>query len=168
MTAKKSEVLAKLRVRVDGMLFPYDDATKDVTLDRSMMDVWKGQPGKPGECMNAVCIMRSKRKFGHKVLGASVFGSRVYIFDTPDHLIRYILSEKDTRLVNAHDEHALSQPGTLRLLAPRGHDKGGTPHGGHDTRPNPKTGADRTTGKRKKVLARGERARVIAAVGAGR
>jgi hypothetical protein len=151
------------RTRVDGILYPYDDAKKDVTIERDLVDVWKGVPGNATECMNAQCIIRNKAKFPHKVLAASVIKTRVFIFDSPNHLVRYVLSSQDSRLIEAHDSKAIGQPGTLRLRAPHGHDVAGDSHGAKDSRPS-----GPHSGTRDKSLVRGEKARVLAAVGAGK
>lgn len=157
--------IAKRRIKIEGTYFPYDDAKKDVSIKRTLVDVWKGKPGSANECMNAQCVMRNKRKFGHKVLGVSVIKSRVYILDSPDHVIRYTLSERDSRLIAQHDEEALGQPGTLVLRAPRGHNKAGAVHStkrGRSGQHNP------SSKKQNHPMALGEKARVMAAVGAGR
>ena len=149
------------RTRIDGVLYPYDDAKKDVELQREIMDVWKGRPGEAGKCMNAVCIERNKNLFPHPVLAVSVIKSRVYILDSLDHAVRYTLSDRDSRLIEQHDTIAVGQPGTLTLRAPKGHNVKGAVHSTKAGR----SGPHNANGQKNKPLARGEQARVVAAVG---
>jgi hypothetical protein len=149
----------KYRVRIEGVLYPYRDATQDITIKRELIDIWKGEPGKAGACMNQQCIIRNKRAFPHKVLAASVIKTRVFILETPKSAVRYILSAKDGQEIAQHDILASARPATLVLRAPRGSKIGGsryraTGSGGHNPR-----------GKGK-PLAKGEQARLLAAVGA--
>jgi hypothetical protein len=129
-------------------------------MHRTIMDIWRGQPGVANHCMNAVCIKRNKKLFPHPVLGVSVVKSRVYVFDAVDHVVRYALSAKDSKLIEMHDKASLGEPGDLTLHVPQkiekrvgGHDKTGG--GGHSS-----------TGKNKKGLSKGEQGRILAAVGA--
>lgn len=148
------------RTRIDGILYPYDDAKKDVTIERELIDVWKGEPGNASKCMNAQCIMRNKAKFPHKVLAASVIKTRVFIFDSPEHVVRYTLTGAASRDISVHDTDAIGKPGTLVLKAPRGHDVAGDSHGAKESRPS-----GPHSGTRDKPLVRGEKARILAAVG---
>lgn len=162
-TKKTATKAAKTRTRIDGVLVAHDDAKTDVTIKRQMVDIWKGRPGEAGKCMNAVCITRNKKLFPHPVLGVSVVKSRVFILDKPDHAIRYVLSAHDAELIEKHDTIAVGEPGTLVLRAPHGPKKSGAIHGNTPGRGGP----HRVGGKYDKPLARGEQARVMAAVGAG-
>jgi len=152
--------VAKHRVNIDGGYYPYDDATEDVKIQRELVDIWNAQPGKADACMNHHCIIRNRDSFPHPVIAASVIKTRVYIFDSPDHVVRYIMSAKDAELVGHHDTLKIGETGTLVLHAPVGKEVGGS----HHDRPGRPRG--KNTGTRGKGLARGERARIAAAVGA--
>jgi len=152
----------KRKTTIADALVEYDDAVRPIEVPRSLVDVWKGQPGVAGKCMNAQCIMRNKKLFPHKVLAVSVIKSRVFIMDTHDHAVRYVLSRKDSRAIQAHDEEALGQPGTLTLRPPAPSNAAGITYSSQHRPHKSKRG-----GQLKKTLSRGEKARVAAAVGAG-
>lgn len=151
----------KRRVRIDDDFYVYNDATKPVTVKRKAIDIWKGNVGKAGKCMNAHCIIRNRYKFPHPVLGVSVIRSRVFVIDAPGHAVRYFLSKKDSVLIRAHDEKALGMTGNLTLHVPELRKRAGTTH---ISQHRPHT--SKRDGRLRKRLARGERARVLAAVGA--
>ena len=180
------DAVAYRRVRIDGHLYTYDDATEDVTITRELVDIWQGKRGNAEKCMNARCIVRNHDAFPHPVLAAAVIKTRVYIIDqlateddghvtryliaprrrnkinpntTVGHVVRYTLGQHDQRLIHDHDASGIGQTGTLTLRAPNSTNKGGTSHESKSRR-----GQD--TGKNRKSLGRGERARLIAAVGA--
>jgi hypothetical protein len=149
------------RVKIAGALFPYDDATETVTVERTLMDVFKGRVGDAQACMNAQCIMRNTSAFPHPVLGVSVVKTRVYVIDAEDHVTRYELSHKDSKLIEAHDEDSIGQPGTLTLRPPW-RKKGAQ----IDREPNRGGGTAASKKKKGAPIVRGELARVKAAVGA--
>jgi len=148
------------RVRIDDILYPYDDAKEDVDIDRSLMDIWKGKRGRAGECMNWQCIMRQTKAFPHPVLAASVIGSRVYILDSFEHAVRYTLTESESAKIAQHDELGVASPGTITLRAPRGVAKKGSDHRSRGIIKR------NYNGKHTQTLPRGEKARLIAVVGA--
>jgi hypothetical protein len=161
------------RVRIgslseDGVswLIPYHDARQDVVVERKMVDIWKGNPGVAGDCMNAQCILRNKDVFPHAVFLASVMKSRVFIVDRvtkdgePAHAVRYILGAVDGADIARHDVLKTAVPATLTLKAPRGARRTGASSGG-TTKPS---GPHTTT--RNSPVSRGEKARLLAAVGA--
>jgi hypothetical protein len=150
------------RVGIDGSFYPYSDATQDVTIKRELVDLWSGQPGKADACMNHHCIIRNAKAFPHPVIAASVVKSRVYIFDTPNHVIRYVLSDADQRLIGKHDTLKIGDTGLLRLQVPGAKDQGRTARGkGKDAPSSPV----QKPGHLRKSLGRGEKARIAAAVG---
>ena len=154
-----------------GWLVPYTDAKKDVVIRRELIDIWKGNPGKATDCMNAQCINRNANLFPHAVFASSVIKSRVYIVDkvsrkdggTPAHVVRYTLSARDGNRIAQHDVLRTAIPATLTLKAPRGGDKAGATHG---ARPRPS--GKHNPGKGSLPLTRGEKARLLAAVGSAR
>lgn len=115
------------RIRIGHWLMPYDDATTEITLDRSLTDILTATPGDDQNCMNSVCIraQRNQKCFPHPVYLVSTIITRVYIVDeldendTPCHAIRYELSERDSKLIAAHDRYGAGEPGKLRLRIPR-------------------------------------------------
>lgn len=150
----------KRRIKIDGELVEYDDAKRAVTIKRSLLDIWKGRAGIAGKCMNARCILRNKAKFPHKVLGVSVTRARVFVIDKIDHAVRYILSPKDRLLIKNHDEFSVGEPGTLTLYPPKSSLAAGVTHSSQH-----RAHTSRRNNKLRKKLCRGERARVMAAVG---
>jgi hypothetical protein len=131
--------------------------------------------------MNSRCIraQRNAKVFPHPVYLVSTILTRVYIVDQlddaglPAHAIRYALTERDSKLINAHDRHGVGIDGELRLRIPddpKGSPKrrqydGGFAEGG---------GRYSGDGKSKGVMRRpithnalGARARYLVAVGAG-
>ena len=166
--------LRRVRIGVDeetgfeGWLLPYTDARRDVVIRRELIDIWKGNPGKPDGCMNHECILRNANAFPHAVFAASVIKSRVYIVDkvsrkdggSPVHVVRYTLSAKDGNQIDRHDVLHSAIPATLTLKAPRGGDRAGATHG---QRPRPS--GKHNKGKGSLPLVRGEKARLLAAVG---
>ena len=147
------------RVTINGELYDFDDAEKDVVIQRTLLNIWKGVPGYADKCMNAQCIIENKSLFPHPVLAASVRASRVFIIDRPGHAVRYLLNKKDRELIHQHDEVKVGQPGTLHLYAPMGKQRRGQDTGSGRT--------GRNTGQfRDPPLPRGEEARLRAAVGA--
>lgn len=160
MTGSRSTRGRSPKARIAGDLYRYSDAKKDVVIERKLVDVWKGKAGAANECMNARCILRNRAKFPHKVLAVSVLKSVVYVIDSPEHAVRYIVGSRDRDLIAQHDETAKSEPGTLVLHAPNGSDKAGRER----KRGTPVRGK---TGRYNRPLVRGEAARLLAAVGAG-
>ena len=108
-----------VRVLIGDERYQVTDARRDVVIERSLLDVWRGRPGVAGECMNARCIIRNAELFPHPVLATSVIKSRVYVIDRPGHVVRYVLGKRDQDLVASHDEESIAAPGTLTLQAPR-------------------------------------------------
>lgn len=161
MGKTKAQDQNDVRVNIEGTMFPYDDAKKDVVLERSLMDIFRGVPGVAGKCMNAQCVMRLKADFPHPVLGVSVLKARVYVIDSPNHVVRYTLSKADSQLIGEHDEKAIGEPGILVLRAPRPSDRKGVKRGSGEH--GGSFGPNRGPGK---PMHRGEKARVKAAVGA--
>lgn len=116
------------RIRIGGFLVPYDDAKKEVRLQRTLTDVLTATPGSDTDCMNSQCIraQRNQRAFPHPVFAVSTIKSRVYVVDklTKDglafaHAIRYELSARDSKLIGDHDRNGAGEPGELRLRIPR-------------------------------------------------
>lgn len=146
-------------------LIPYDDATHDVVLDRSPLDILRATPGDDGGCMNARCILAQRRSsvFPHDVFMVSTIKTRVYIVDQindrgePLHCIRYELAPRDQKLIDAHDKFGAGEPGRLRLRTPS--DPKGSPKrasrkgvryaegGGHGA-----SSGTQSTGKRRRPL----------------
>lgn len=114
------------RIRIGDWLVDYDDATRDIELERTIKDVLTAIPGDDQNCMNSRCIMAQRREkvFPHPVYLVSTIKSRVYIVDKltdagdPAHAIRYQLSKRDSRLIGEHDALGVGEPGTLRLQIP--------------------------------------------------
>ncbi len=157
----------KRRTKISGGFYEYDDATKAVEIERNLLDILKGKPGKDGECMNANCIVRNGTRFPHRVLVASVTAARVYVVDRmptrkrPGHAVRYFLSKKDTILIKRHDKHSVSEPGTLTLRPPvRSHAAGVTHRSQH------RAHTSKRNGQLTRKIPRGARARLAVAVGA--
>ena len=115
------------RIRIGNWLIPYDDATGEVVVERTLADILTATPGNDRACMNSRCIQaqRNSHAFPHPVYVVSTIASRVYIVDrldddgAPAHAIRYELTERDRRLINAHDRYGAGEPGQLRLRIPR-------------------------------------------------
>jgi len=114
------------RVRIGDWLVPYDDATQEITLQRTMRDVLQATPGDHTKCMNTRCIEAHKRDglFPHPVYLVSTIKTRVYVVDElddyaePAHAVRYELSERDSKLIGEHDKYGVGVPGTLTLRVP--------------------------------------------------
>lgn len=161
------------RIRIGDWLVPYDDATHEIHLSRTMKDVLTAVPGDDANCMNSRCIMAQRREkvFPHPVYLVSTIKSRVYIVDQmgedglPAHAIRYELSSRDSRLIGEHDSYGVGEPGVLRLQVPRipkGEDHNGWAKTGR------KSEARKYTGKTNRaVTSIGAKARFKIAVGAG-
>jgi hypothetical protein len=155
---------------IEGDTYDSDDATEDVTLERAATDLWRAKPGRAGECMNALCIMRHRDLFPFPVVGVAVIRSRAYVIDRAPilddrgktlqrgHVYRYVLSAKATAEIDLHDTEALGLTGDLELLAPTGAAKAGARH--------PGANRGKRTGERSARIL-GSKARVMAAVGAG-
>lgn len=115
------------RIRFGDWLIPYDDATQEVSVERSLRDVLMATPGDHTRCMNSLCIQAHARSgvFPHDVLLVSTIESRVYVVDRlgedgqPAHAVRYELSKRDSQLIKEHDRYGAGEPGTLRLRVPR-------------------------------------------------
>lgn len=115
------------RVRIGDWLIPYDDATDEITLARTLADILAATPGDPTACMNAQCIQaqRNQHVFPHPVYVVSTIKTRVYIVDElndagdPSHAVRYELGRRDSALINAHDKLGAGETGVLRLRVPR-------------------------------------------------
>jgi len=150
------------RVKVHGELHEVSDAKRDVTLHRSLTDVWHGRRGDDDECMNAVCILHNAGAFPHDVLAVSVTKSRAYVVDRPGHCVRYTLDEAAGTAIDAHDATGIAEVGELTLYAPKGQARKGANHG--DT-PRPEGAKDRTRTPRG-IGAVGARRRELVAVGA--
>lgn len=125
------------RIRIGDWLVPYDDATQEVVLDRTLADILNATPGDHADCMNTRCIQaqRNAHCFPHPVVMVSTIKSRVYIVDqldpdasepTPAHAVRYELSKRDSDLIQTHDRYGAGEPGELRLRIPR--DPKGSPN----------------------------------------
>lgn len=121
---------ANRRIRIGGQLVAYDDATEEVLLQRTIVDVLKAKPGDHQNCMNSQCIkaQRNRNVFPHQVWAVSTIKSRVYIVDEIGlngenvvfkHAIRYELPPKESQLIHAHDTTAAGEPGNLKLKTPR-------------------------------------------------
>jgi hypothetical protein len=170
------------RIRIGDWLVPYDDATKEVVVERKLIDIFKGTPGNHLLCMNSICIraQRNRHVFPHDVFIVSTIQSRVYIVDVldaaglPAHAVRYELTPRDSALVKAHDHHGIAQPGQLRLRLPR--DPKGSPKraaSGHNRfaaiTKGRYSGSGKYSGKQSRPVAsysKGSKARFVAAVGA--
>jgi hypothetical protein len=115
------------RQRIGDWLIPYDDATQDVIIKRTVADVLHATPGDDQDCMNSVCILRQRQAhvFPHPVYLVSTIQTKVYVVDRldandePAHAVRYDLSERDSRLIREHDRYGAGEPGELRLRVPR-------------------------------------------------
>jgi hypothetical protein len=167
------------RIRIGDWLLPYDDATVEVILDRTVEDILRATPGDDRNCMNSMCIraQRNAHCFPHPVYLVSTITSRVYIVDrltdtnTPAHAIRYELSEHDSRLIAAHDRAGVGEPGKLRLRIPRD-PKGSPKRAASTTAGRFSTTAGRYSGdgkatRSKPVTSLGAAHRYVVAVGAG-
>lgn len=133
MTVKKNtprKPAVNRRIRIGGQLVAYDDATEEVLLQRTIVDVLKAKPGDHQNCMNSQCIkaQRNRNAFPHQVWAVSTIKSRVYIVDQISlkgenvvfqHAIRYELPKKESQLIHAHDTTATGEPGDLKLKTPR-------------------------------------------------
>lgn len=170
------------RIDFGGVLVDYDDATREVRLDRTNADILVANPGDSMHCMNSNCIVRNRSVFPHPVYVASTLKSRVFIADAidttgnPTHVVRYELDERSARLIHDHDSHGVGVPGELVLRVPR--DPKGSPKrraaaGGGGFAEGAGHGNDpgaRSTGERSRPItsdARGAAARYKVAVGAG-
>jgi len=161
-------------VRLEGMLYDYDDATVDVTIERELIHIAKAKRGKADGCMNNLACLGHREAFPHPVIAVSVWNSRVFVVDSiyrkarangsAGHAVRYILTARDGKDISSHDLLGIGRPATLILKAPQGSDKGGTPRG----RPQVSGRGHKAKDKTGKGLGRGEKARLIAAVGAMR
>lgn len=115
------------RIRIGEWLVPYDDATAEVVVERTLADILTATPGSDLDCMNSRCIraQRNRHAFPHPVFIVSTIKSRVYVVDkldaggVPAHAIRYELTRRDSALINAHDTLGAGEPGELRLRIPR-------------------------------------------------
>lgn len=170
------------RISFGDWLVPYDDADAEVTVERRLIDILTAQPGNDMECMNSRCIraQRNAHVFPHPVYLVSTTKSRVYVCDRlndagePAHVVRYELTNRDQRLIEAHDRYASGELGELRLRVP--HDPKGSPRraaakqGGRFGAEGGKrySGDGKKKHDRRPVTARhvGAKARVVAAVGA--
>jgi len=154
------------RITIGGELYEYSDATKDVALQREMIDIWNGKRGKADACMNWHCVIRNSKLFSHPVLAVSVIKTRVFIITRPGtakrigHAVRYTIPRAESSRIGRHDAKGVAELGVLILRAPRGDAKSGADHGGGSSGPKNKTG------KRDHPLAKGEKARLLVAVGA--
>jgi hypothetical protein len=105
---------------------PYDDAEREVVVERTLADILKATPGSDLDCMNSRCIraQRNHHAFPHPVFIVSTIKSRVYVVDRlddsglPAHAVRYELTRRDSSLINAHDKLGAGEPGELRLRIP--------------------------------------------------
>lgn len=170
------------RIRIGDWLVPYDDATDEVVVLRTLADILKGIPGDHLECMNSVCIraQRNLHVFPHPVFVVSTIATRVYVIDrlddagVPAHAVRYQLTKRDRALINAHDRYGAGEPGELRLRIPS--DPKGSPrrrassqrgrYGDGDG--GRRSGNGKATRKPRPVTSHslGAKARFVAAVGA--
>ena len=165
-----------MRVPIGDWLVPYDDAAADVVVERTLTDILKATPGDHLECMNSRCIraQRNEHVFPHPVFIVSTIKSRVYVVDQlddaglPAHAVRYELTARDRRLIDAHDRFGEGEPGQLRLRVPtdpkgspkraaRKGRKGRHPAPGEAVTPKPRPPASYSLGAK---------ARYVAAVGA--
>ena len=150
---------------IEGETFDVVDAKKDVVIPRTLADLWLGKPGLANQCMNANCVLHHQEAFPHPVIAVSVLRTRVYVVTSAPEpgkrgtCVRYVLPVDATRRIDAHDTEGVGEPGDLTLLAPVGKQKGGARHAGVNR-------GTRTGERSGRVI--GGRARVLAAVGAGR
>jgi hypothetical protein len=150
---------APRRVNIDGTMIPYDDATETVTLERSLEDLRGARAGDTRECMDARCIHRLRKTLPHPVLGVAVTKTRVYVFDSEDHVIRYVLDGADSDDIDRHDIRKTAETGSFVLRPPYPSDRAGTDRRtGRGDRP--RTGANRP----KTLHAVGSNRRRVAAV----
>jgi hypothetical protein len=130
------------RIRIGDWLIPYDDATAEVVLERTLIDILQATPGNAQDCMNSWCIraQRNRHAFPHPVYVVSTIASRVYIVDrldgsgNPAHAVRYELTKRDRALINAHDRYGAGELGELRLRVPtdpKGSPRRAARNGGH-------------------------------------
>jgi hypothetical protein len=149
------------RIRIGGDLHDLSDAKRDVTLHRTLADVWHGKRGDALECMNAACVLHNAGAFPHPVLAVSVTKSRAYVVDKPGHAVRYVLDESAGTAIDDHDAEGMAEVGELTLHAPRGKDRKGASHGPvHTDRGTEGSRTPRTLGSV------GARRRELVAVGA--
>jgi hypothetical protein len=175
-----SQAVAR-NIRFGGVLIPYDDATQEVSLERTNVDILMATPGDDQKCMNSLCIkaQRNHHVFPHPVYAVSTIKTRVYIVDQLTdtgefaHCIRYELSGKDSRLISDHDKYGSGEPGVLNLRIPSdpkgspkrraGKNGGGFKDGaGHGKNP----GTPYTGQKNRPITGSGASARYKVAVGA--
>jgi hypothetical protein len=115
------------RIRIGEWLVPYDDATEEVVIERTLADILRATPGSDLDCMNSRCIraQRNRHVFPHPVFIVSTIKSRVYVVDRlddsgiPAHAVRYELIRRDSAVIAAHDTLGAGEPGELRLRIPR-------------------------------------------------
>jgi len=60
-------------VRLEGMLYDYDDATVDVTIERELIHIAKAKRGKADGCMNNLACLGHREAFPHPVIAVSVW-----------------------------------------------------------------------------------------------
>jgi hypothetical protein len=164
------------RVRIGDWLVPYDDASQDVVLHRTLADVLHAQPGVDTDCMNTRCIQaqRNAHVFPHHVYLVSTIKSRVYIVDRlddaglPAHALRYELTRRDSALIGAHDRYGAGEVGELKLRVPR--DPKGSPkraaYGSRFADGEGRFSGDGKASRQARPVTNGARARYMVAVGA--
>lgn len=169
------------RIRIGDWLVPYDDATTEVVVERTLADILTATPGDASDCMNSRCIraQRNAHVFPHNVFLVSTIKSRVYVVDQlddaglPAHAIRYELTARDRKLIDAHDRYGAGEPGQLRLRIPR--DPKGSPRraassqrGRFGSVEGRYSGSGKATRTQRPVTSHslGAKARFVAAVGA--
>jgi hypothetical protein len=150
------------RIRIAGELLEASDAKRDVTLHRTLADVWHGKRGDALECMNAACVLHNAGAFPHPVLAVSVTKTRAYVVDKPGHCVRYVLDDSAGTAIDAHDAEGMAEVGELTLHAPTGQWRKGQTHGTTHT-DNGATDRPRTP---RSLGAVGARRRELVAVGA--
>ena len=144
-----------------------NDATEDVLLDRTVLDILTAKRGVASHCMNANCIIRSAERFPHKVYMASVIKTTALVVDKvteegePAHAVRYVLTEATSREIQNHDAVGVAAPGDLWLRAPKGRARLGSKHGESGR------GGGRNTGERTHKATVGAKGRLRVAVEAG-
>lgn len=164
------------RIRVGDWLVPYDDADQEVVVERTLADILSATPGDAAECMNSRCIraQRNRHVFPHPVYAVSTIKTRVYIIDQlddggePAHAVRYELTERDRKLIDAHDKHGEGETGELRLRIP--YDPKGSPRRKAAAAAGRFEGGGRYSGTGKhtrntRPLPLGQKRRLVAAVG---
>jgi len=150
-----------MRYKIADEMYEVEDGTEKVSITRSLADVWQGRSGAAGECMNAKCVLRNAASFPHPVLAVSVIKTVVLVVDRPGHAVRYMLSERDSRLIHEHDTEQVGEPGALTLRVPTGTRR----QGAYRDRSQPGKRPS-FTGAHRRHLVRGEQARVKAAIAA--